>query len=143
LPPSADPTAVLNNLNVLAPHVRQAIAVAPEKRDPLLKLVGKVKTDALGGRLRLAGTALQALHKAVTGIAAGAAIVNELNGLVPRVKQTISVVPAKRQSFLKLVSKIKADAQGGRIPAAAAGLKGLKKALSAWQEAVAAGQVPA
>jgi hypothetical protein len=130
---AADPTGILNNLNGMVPRVKQAIAAAPAKRDPLLKLVGKVKLDAQGGRLRLAASGLEVLQKAVAGVAAGVAIVSELNGLVPRVKQAIAAAPEKRASFLKVVEKIKTDAQGGRTARAATGLKGLKQVLVARQ----------
>jgi hypothetical protein len=134
-PAAADPAVLLKELNAIVPQVKQVIAVAPEKRDPLLKLVGKIKADAQGGRLRIASTGLQVLKKALAGISAAVAIVKELNGLVPRVKQAIAAAPQKRGAYLKLVEKIKTDAQGGRTPVAAAGLKGLKRVLGTQQAA--------
>jgi hypothetical protein len=134
---------ILKELTAFVPQVKQAIAAAPAKRDPLLKLVAKIQADAQGGRVPTATAGLKMLKTAVAGTApaggaappaaAGAspaAILDELKGLLPQVKQAIAAAPEKREVYLKLVDKIKTDAQGGRAPVAVASLNALKGVLS-------------
>jgi hypothetical protein len=70
---SPSPAAqVLARLSELTPAIQQAIAAAPDKKAPLLKLVAKVKDDAKAGKVDAASAALRALEQFLPARTAGA-----------------------------------------------------------------------
>jgi hypothetical protein len=62
-PKAPDQSSVLAALDKLSPQIKQAIAAAPDKQVPLLKLVAKIKADTEAGRADMAQAALLKLQE--------------------------------------------------------------------------------
>jgi hypothetical protein len=71
-PPVPKASPILAELSNLAPALSAAIAAAPERKAPLLKLAAKVKGDAQAGKEADAARAIAALKQALATLQTGA-----------------------------------------------------------------------